>query len=104
MYPREKYLVIFQPHLFTRTQDFAEEFAKSLSKFDDVKILEIYPARELPIQGVNSEWLLSKINSKNKSMTSEENLASDIQKSVRGTFGINLLISNIEIILLVFFR
>lgn len=81
MYPREKYLVIFQPHLFTRTQDFAEEFAKALSKFDDVKILEIYPARELPIQGVNSEWLLSKINSKNKSMTSEENLASDIQKS-----------------------
>ena len=81
MYPREKYLVIFQPHLFTRTQDFAEEFAKALSKFDDVKILEIYPARELPIQGVNSEWLLSKINNKNKSMTSEENLASDIQKS-----------------------
>ena len=40
MYPREKYLVIFQPHLFTRTQDFAEEFAKALSKFDDVKILE----------------------------------------------------------------
>ena len=37
MYPREKYLVIFQPHLFTRTQDFAEEFAKALSKFDDVK-------------------------------------------------------------------
>ena len=81
MYPSERNMVIFQPHLFSRTQDFSDGFAEALSKFDDVKVLDIYPARELPIEGVNSTWLLSKINNGNKKLTFEKNLVSEIQKS-----------------------
>ena len=65
-YPNENYLVAFQPHLYTRTRDFIEEFASILSRFHTVLILDIYPARELPIDGVNANWLLSKITSKVK--------------------------------------
>jgi UDP-N-acetylmuramate--alanine ligase len=50
---------VFQPHLYSRTQDFAEGFAKALSLADSLLLLPIYPARELPIPGVTSEWLLS---------------------------------------------
>jgi len=57
---------IFQPHLFSRTRDFADEFARSLELLDEVVLLDIYPARELPIPGINSAFLLSKINIKNK--------------------------------------
>jgi len=81
MYPNEKNLVVFQPHLFSRTRDFIDEFAAVLSKFDDVKLLDIYPARELTIQGVDSQWLLSKIDHENKKLTSEEELVSEIQNS-----------------------
>lgn len=81
MYPNEKNLVIFQPHLFSRTKDFIDEFAAVLSKFDDVKVLDIYPARELPISGVDSAWLLSKIDNENKKLTYEENLVAVIQNS-----------------------
>lgn len=81
MYPNEKNLVVFQPHLFSRTRDFIEEFAEELSKFDEIILLEIYPARELPIEGVNSDWLLSKINSSNKKLTQKENLLEEIKKS-----------------------
>tara|TARA_B100001142_G_scaffold168899_1_gene168562 strand:+ start:4271 stop:5671 length:1401 start_codon:yes stop_codon:yes gene_type:complete len=59
MYPARELTVIFQPHLFTRTQNFAKEFAESLSRADDLVLLDIYPAREQPIIGVNSEMLLS---------------------------------------------
>ena len=55
---------VFQPHLFTRTRDFADEFAEVLSTLDEVALLPIYPAREEPIAGVNSEWLLEKIATK----------------------------------------
>jgi UDP-N-acetylmuramate--alanine ligase len=61
LYPNKKLTVIFQPHLFSRTRDFAEEFSKSLSLADEVILMEIYPARELPIEGINSELLLSKM-------------------------------------------
>jgi UDP-N-acetylmuramate--alanine ligase len=81
MYPNEKCLVIFQPHLFSRTQDFAADFASTLSKFNAVRLLDIYPARELPIEGVTSNWLLSKISNGNKKLTYEENLLSEIQNS-----------------------
>ena len=81
MYPDEKNLVIFQPHLFSRTQDFIEDFAIALSKFDEVRVLDIYPARELPIDGVTSSWLLSKMNNKNKKLTYKENLVKDIKQS-----------------------
>ena len=50
MYPEKKVLAIFQPHLFSRTRDFADEFAESLSQFDELLLLDIYPARELPIE------------------------------------------------------
>ena len=63
MYPDEKVLAVFQPHLFSRTRDFVDDFAAELSKFDELLLLDIYPARELPIEGVNSSWLLNKINS-----------------------------------------
>src|SRR5690606_7042051 len=58
MYPNKKILAVFQPHLYSRTRDFADDFAKSLSQFDAVLLLDIYPARELPIEGVTSSWLL----------------------------------------------
>ena len=59
LFPTRKILVVFQPHLYSRTQDFAEGFAKALSLADSLLLLPIYPARELPIPGVTSEWLLS---------------------------------------------
>ena len=62
-YPDENYLVAFQPHLYSRTRDFIEEFSTALSKFHTVLLLDIYPARELPIDGVDANWLLSKISS-----------------------------------------
>ena len=66
LYPDKKIVGIFQPHLFTRTRDFAEEFSKSLSLLDVAILLPIYPARELPIEGVTSEMLLEKITSPQK--------------------------------------
>ncbi len=66
LYPTKKLTVVFQPHLFTRTKDFANEFAKVLSTVDDLVLLEIYPARELPLEGINSQFLLDKITLTNK--------------------------------------
>ncbi|KJD32403.1 UDP-N-acetylmuramate--alanine ligase [Tamlana sedimentorum] len=79
MYPNKKVLAIFQPHLFSRTQDFANEFAISLAKFDALLLLDIYPARELSIKGVNSSWLLSKIDNNNKKLVSKEKLINEIK-------------------------
>ena len=81
MYPNEKVLAIFQPHLFSRTKDFADEFAEALSQFDEVILLDIYPARELPIEGVNSSWLLSKISNQNKTLISKKSLIKNIRLS-----------------------
>lgn len=81
MYPNRKVLAIFQPHLFSRTQDFADEFAASLAQFDALLLLDIYPARELPIQGVTSQWLLDKIDSKSKKLIAKKEIISEIQKS-----------------------
>lgn len=81
MYPNKKVLAVFQPHLFSRTRDFADDFAKSLSQFDEVFLLDIYPARELPIQGITSQWLLEKIENRNKKIVQKSNLISEIQKS-----------------------
>ena len=61
IYPNKKITGIFQPHLYTRTRDFAEGFAQSLSLLDEVILLDIYPARELPIEGVDSEMILKNI-------------------------------------------
>jgi UDP-N-acetylmuramate--alanine ligase len=63
-YPDSFIEVVFQPHLFSRTRDFMNDFAYQLSKFDSVKLMKIYPAREAPIKGVNSEKVLKKITTK----------------------------------------
>lgn len=81
LYPNEKVLAIFQPHLFSRTKDFADDFAKSLSQFDEILLLDIYPARELPIEGITSGWLLSKIENTNKKLVSKDELIPSILKS-----------------------
>lgn len=80
MYPNHKVAVVFQPHLFSRTNDFANDFAASLSQFDATFLLDIYPARELPIQGVTSSWLLEKIKSPIKKLISKSDIASEIKK------------------------
>lgn len=81
LYPGKKVLAVFQPHLFSRTKDFADDFACSLSQFDEVILMDIYPARELPMEGVTSEWLLGKMDNKNKQLVSKENLIGTILKS-----------------------
>ena len=63
LYPGRKLTVIFQPHLFTRTRDFADGFSKSLSLADELFLMDIYPARELPIPGVDSDMLFKDITS-----------------------------------------
>ena len=78
IYPEQDILVAFQPHLFTRTRDFVEEFADSLSQFDAVLLLDIYPARETPIDGVSSSWLLDKINSPIKKLVDKSDLSLEI--------------------------
>lgn len=81
MYPNKRVLAIFQPHLYSRTRDFVDDFAKSLSQFDEIILLDIYPARELPIEGVTSSWLLDKITNKNKQLTSKKKLLEQIHIS-----------------------
>jgi len=74
LYPDRKITGIFQPHLFSRTRDFAADFATELSKLDELILLDIYPARELPIEGVDSELILRGVKLKNKTLCSKENL------------------------------
>ena len=81
MYPNRYVLVVFQPHLFSRTKDFVDDFAKSLSQFDEILLLDIYPARELPIEGITSKWLLGKINNKNKQLIRKQEIVSKIKES-----------------------
>jgi UDP-N-acetylmuramate--alanine ligase len=81
LYPNKKIMACFQPHLFSRTKDFVEGFAESLSQFDELLLLEIYPARELPIEGVNATWLLEKITSKNKQLVSKEKVLTCFENS-----------------------
>lgn len=80
MHPNKKVLAIFQPHLFSRTQDFADDFAVSLSKFDAICLLDIYPAREKPIKGITSDWLLGKIENPNKKRIEKSDLIEEIKK------------------------
>ena len=81
MYPTKRVLAIFQPHLYTRTRDFVDGFAESLSKFDELLLLDIYPARELPIEGITSNWLLNKIENPNKKLIQKLELINEIKKS-----------------------
>ena len=81
LYPNQKVLAIFQPHLFSRTRDFADDFAKSLSAFSEVILLDIYPARELPMEGITSQWLMDKMTNQNKKLVSKADLISTILAS-----------------------
>ena len=81
LYPNRKVLAVFQPHLFSRTKDFADDFAKSLSAFDEVILLDIYPARELPMEGITSQWLLEKMTNEHKKLVSKTDLISAIKTS-----------------------
>ncbi|MBQ0787291.1 MAG: UDP-N-acetylmuramate--L-alanine ligase [Oceanihabitans sp.] len=81
MYPDKEVLAIFQPHLFSRTKDFVDDFAKSLSQFNEVLLLDIYPAREMPMEGVTSRWLLEKIENKNKQLVTKKELVAKIKES-----------------------
>ncbi len=80
MYPGKKITGIFQPHLFTRTRDFADDFAKSLDLLDECILMEIYPARELPIEGVNSKMLLDKMKSADKSICQKKDLVENVSR------------------------
>lgn len=81
MYPGKNITVIFQPHLYSRTRDFAAGFSESLSLADHVLLLDIYPAREKAILGVNSEMLLEGIQAQSKEVISKENLLSQLEKA-----------------------
>lgn len=102
MHPNKKVLAIFQPHLFSRTRDFVDDFAKSLSQFDEVFLLDIYPARELPMEGVTSSWLLSKIDNQHKKLIQKSELISEIKTSnadvvlTIGAGDIGALVKNIK--------
>ena len=78
LYPDRKISVVFQPHLYTRTRDFAPEFAQALSHADEVMLLPIYPARELPIEGVTSEIILKNVKCDKKSIYTKENFINSI--------------------------
>lgn len=74
LYPGQKVLAVFQPHLFSRTRDFAVDFAKSLSAFDEILLLDIYPARELPIEGITSSWLLEMVSNEHKKLVTKSEI------------------------------
>jgi UDP-N-acetylmuramate--alanine ligase len=78
LYPTKRLSGVFQPHLFTRTRDFAVEFSKSLSLLDDCILLPIYPARELPIEGVSSEILINSVTSNYKAVVQKEDLIAEL--------------------------
>jgi UDP-N-acetylmuramate--alanine ligase len=81
LFRQKKCTVIFQPHLYTRTRDLANGFAEVLDLADDVILLPIYPARELPIEGVDSEMILSRMKNENKQVLNKEELLNRIKKN-----------------------
>jgi UDP-N-acetylmuramate--alanine ligase len=76
LYPLRELIVVFQPHLFSRTKDFASDFALSLNRADDLVLLDIYPAREKPIKGVSSQMLLDLCDNPIKEVCSKDELLS----------------------------
>jgi len=79
LYPEKKLTAIFQPHLYSRTRDFVDDFAEVLGMADELWLMEIYPARELPIAGVNSKWLLEKINLDTKYLMTPQEILDRIE-------------------------
>jgi UDP-N-acetylmuramate--alanine ligase len=107
LFSDKKCTVMFQPHLYTRTRDLADGFAEVLDMADEVILLPIYPARELPIAGVSSEMILSKMKNKNKRVMGKEELKEWIEKEYNrkgvlvtaGAGDIDLLVEPIKEIL-----
>lgn len=83
MYPAKKITAIFQPHLFSRTRDFMDDFAISLSLCDELFLLDIYPARELPMEGITSDVLLEKVSLKKKYKSSKSTIVDDLKSAPR---------------------
>jgi UDP-N-acetylmuramate--alanine ligase len=81
LYPNRKLTIIFQPHLFTRTRDFADAFAESLSQADEVVLLDIYPAREKPLPGVDSRMILDKITAPKKYLSTKAEVLNSIREN-----------------------
>jgi UDP-N-acetylmuramate--alanine ligase len=79
LFGNRQLIVLFQPHLFTRTRDLADEFAASLDLADEVWLLPIYPARELPIEGVTSEMILQRMKLKNKRIVTKEEIMEEVK-------------------------
>lgn len=102
MFPGRKITGIFQPHLYTRTRDFADDFARQLSLLDEVILLPIYPAREIPIPGITSEMLLEKITNPDKRLVQKNDLPQCLDLSeievliTMGAGDIDTLVSPIE--------
>ena len=102
LFPDKKITVVFQPHLYSRTKDFLNDFGISLSNIDELILLDIYPARELPIPGINSNVLLEKISCKNKMLVDRKELIPELQNRVLevlltlGAGDINELVSPIN--------
>ncbi len=102
LFPEKKITVVFQPHLYSRTKDFLNDFGISLSNIDEVILLDIYPARELPIPGINSNVLLEKISCKSKMLVDRKELIPELQNRVLevlltlGAGDINELVSPIN--------
>ncbi len=84
MYPEDRITGVFQPHLYTRTRDFAKGFSESLSLLDDVMLLDIYPARELPIEGVDSAMLLHDIRAEVKAVKTREEVLDTVASMKKG--------------------
>lgn len=105
LFPNKKLSVVFQPHLFTRTRDFVDGFAESLDIADEVILLDIYPARELPIEGITSEIILNKMGIDNKHILSKEGVMQWVKASTfevlvtAGAGDIDTLINPIKTIL-----
>ena len=101
LYPGKRLLVAFQPHLYSRTRDFAPQFAEALSQADEVMLLPIYPARELPIEGVASEMILKDVTTPRKAVVEKADLAARIAATpfdvllTVGAGDINLLLPEI---------
>ncbi len=86
MYPGKKITAVFQPHLYTRTRDFMDQFAESLSEFDEIILTDIYPAREQPIKNIDSQALLKKIRSNRKLISKKSNLSNCLKNSKSDVF------------------
>jgi len=96
LFKQKRCTIVFQPHLYTRTRDFADDFAEVLDLADEVVLLPIYPARELPIEGVNSQLILEKMKNTKRSLKTKEELMewikNDYSKGMDKEFG-NVLIT-----------